>query len=102
MSLKKQYLKSKPVCKVTFTLPRHMTATSERVFLVGEFNGWDVHAQPMKHHKNGDFNLSVNLETGHEYQFRYLLDGTTWQNDEGADKYVRSSYGDCDNSVVVV
>ncbi|MBN2298235.1 MAG: isoamylase early set domain-containing protein [Deltaproteobacteria bacterium] len=102
MSIKKQYLKSKPVCKVTFTLNKHMTGSAGRVFLVGEFNDWDTQALPMKPVKDGVFNLTVNLEKGHEYQFRYLLDGDTWENDDCADKYVRTPFGDSDNSVVIV
>ena len=102
MSIKKQYLKSKPVCKVTFTLGKHMTGSAGRVYLVGEFNDWDTQANPMKPLKDGVFNLTVNLEKGHEYQFRYLLDGQTWENDDGADKYVRTPFGDSDNSVVIV
>ena len=101
MSIKKQYLKTKPACKVTFVLPKSMTKSAETVYLVGEFNGWDAKAHPMKLQKDGSFNLTINLEKGREYQFRYLLDGSTWENDECADKYVRTSYGE-DNSVVIV
>jgi len=44
----------------------------------------------------------VKLKTGREYQYRYLIDGRNWQNDVQADKYVHSSYGACENSVVMV
>jgi len=56
----------------------------------------------MKHRKDGSFELSVNLEKDREYQFRYLLDNNTWENDDSADRYVRTPYGDADNTVVVV
>jgi 1,4-alpha-glucan branching enzyme len=102
MSIQKQYLKTKPLCKVTFSIPKDMAGSAEDVFVVGEFNDWDIHAHPMKRRKDGDFNLTVNLEKGREYQFRYLLDGDVWENDDSADKYVRTPYGDSDNSVVVV
>jgi len=101
MSLKKQYLKTKPVCKVTFSLPESMTGSAGTVYLVGEFNGWDEQENPMKLHKDGSFNLTLNLEKGREYQFRYLLDGSIWENDDCADKYVAAPYGG-DNSVVIV
>jgi 1,4-alpha-glucan branching enzyme len=102
MSIKKQYLKNKSVCKVTFTLPKDMVDSVENVSLVGDFNDWNTEANPMKHRKDGAFEATVNLEKGHEYQFRYLLDGRKWENDNGADRYVRSPYGDAENSIVVV
>ena len=102
MSIQKQYLKTKPVCKVTFIIPKDMAGSAGEVFLVGEFNNWDIRTHPMKRRKDGDFNLTLSLEKGREYQFRYLLDGNVWENDNEADKYVKSPYADCDNSVVIV
>ncbi|HNR50055.1 MAG: hypothetical protein BWZ01_00855 [Deltaproteobacteria bacterium ADurb.BinA179] len=102
MSIRKQYLKGKPVCKVTFTIPKDMTRSSRSAYLVGDFNDWNAQSTPMKHRKDGSFELSVNLEKDREYQFRYLLDNNTWENDDSADRYVRTPYGDADNSVVVV
>jgi 1,4-alpha-glucan branching enzyme len=101
MSIKKQYLKTKPECKVTFILPKSMTKSAGTVYLVGEFNDWDAKAHPMKLQKDGSFNLTINLKKGREYQFRYLLDGFIWENDECADKYLRTPYG-ADNSVVIL
>ncbi len=56
----------------------------------------------MKKLKDGDYSIKLDLETGRAYQFRYLIDEVKWENDWNADKYVRSVYGDCDNSVVIV
>lgn len=102
MSIKKQYLKTKSVCKVTFTLPKDIAGSAGSVYIVGEFNGWDANSHPMKLQKDGSFNLTINLEKGREYQYRYLLNGSTWENDDCADKYVKSPYGNSENSVVVV
>ncbi len=102
MSIKKQYLKTKSVCKVTFTLPKNIARSAESVYLVGEFNDWDANSNPMKLQKDGSFSLTINLDKGRDYQYRYLLDGSSWENDDCADKYVRSPYGDSDNSVVVI
>jgi 1,4-alpha-glucan branching enzyme len=97
--LKKQVLKSKPVCKVTFTLPEAIKA--ESAFLVGDFNNWDEKATPMKLvKKSGQFSVSLDLEQGREYQFRYLVNGTEWHNDWHADKYVPNPFSG-DNSVVI-
>ncbi|MER2491249.1 isoamylase early set domain-containing protein [Catenovulum sediminis] len=100
MSLKKQFLKSKPVCKVTFRLTAEQAQQSDEVFLVGDFNEWDEKATPMKRLKSGDFSLNINLESGKEYQFKYLLDGDVWENDWDADNYAPSPVGGADNSVV--
>lgn len=72
------------------------------VHVVGEFNNWDVYATPMKRLKNGSFTVTINLEQGREYQFRYLIDEMSWENDWDADKYLPSHFGNCENSVVVV
>ena len=96
--LKKQTLKSKPVCKVTFTLPEAIKA--ESAYLVGDFNNWDEKATQMKlTKKSGQFNITLELETGREYQFRYLVNGTEWHNDWHADKCVPNPFSG-DNSVV--
>jgi hypothetical protein len=55
----------------------------------------------MKASKTGSFSASVDLESGQEYQFRYLLDGTRWENDSEADKYVPSEFGS-ENSVIIL
>lgn len=100
MSLKKQFLKSKPVCKVTFRLTAEQAQQADNVFLVGDFNAWDEQSTPMKRLKNGDFSLNMDLESGKEYQFKYLLDGDVWENDWDADNYAPSPVGGTDNSVV--
>ena len=102
MSIKNRYLENKPLCKVTFSLSKTVAKSARTVHLVGEFNNWDEQATPMKQLKNGSFSVTLDLEKGREYHFRYLLDAKTWENDWEADKYVRTHFGDCDNSVVVV
>jgi 1,4-alpha-glucan branching enzyme len=96
--LKKQYLKTKPVCKVTFSLPA--SVQGENVYLVGDFNGWDEEATPMKRLKDGSFAITLDLDKDKEYQFRYLVNGSEWHNDWEADKYVPNPFSG-DNSVVV-
>lgn len=102
MSIKKQYLKSKPVCKVTFKISKEEAKNAESVRLLGDFNGWDEQSAPMKKLKNGDFTSTVNLETEKDYEFRYLLNDAEWENDWHADKYVPANLGFEDNSVVSV
>ena len=100
MSISKQYLKTKPLCKVTFTLPAHRMEQVEHVALLGEFNDWDPIALPMKKSKSGDYSATLNLEKDKEYQFRYLVNGGTWLNDEAADSYKPSLVSYDSNSVV--
>ena len=102
MSIKKQYLKSKPVCKVTFRLKAEGARAASSAKLVGDFNAWDQDTQPMKKLKNGDFTQTVTLEKNQEYQFRYLLDEDKWENDWAADDYIPSAVSFEDNSVVRV
>ncbi|HQP32413.1 MAG TPA: isoamylase early set domain-containing protein [Deltaproteobacteria bacterium] len=102
MSLKKQYLKSKSQCKVTFSLPKEAVGGAKQVTLVGDFNDWDTTATPMKKQKDGGVSVTLSLDLGREYQFRYLIDGTRWENDWCAEKYVPSALGGADNSVLVL
>jgi len=102
MSLKKQYLKSKPLCKVTFRLNADEAHNASKARLVGDFNAWDTAVSPMKKLKNGDFTQTLDLPTDHEYQFRYLLDDDHWENDWHADRYIPSPVAESDNSVVSV
>lgn len=103
MSLKKQYLKSKPVCKVTFSMDKEAVSGASKVDLLGEFNNWNT-AEPvvMKKLKNGTFKVTIDLPKDMEFQFKYLLDGEIWINDEEADKLVNSGLGAEENSVVVL
>ena len=102
MSLKKQYLKSRPVCKVTFRLPAEAAQNAQSVHIVGEFNDWKAGAIPLKKLRDGTFTITLDLAPQHEYQFRYLINENTWENDWNADKYVPSPFGTAENSVVVV
>jgi len=101
MSIKKRFLKSKAVCKVTFRLPKEAAQGAETADLVGDFNDWDA-STPMRKLKDGAFTVTLDLEAGRAYQFRYLVDGTKWENDRQADRYVPSPYPGAENSVVEV
>lgn len=100
--IKKQFVKSKSVVKTTFTLPVEAAPTAKKVALVGEFNDWDLEkAIPLKKQaKDGVFKALVELEAGKTYQFRYLIDGETWENDWQADAYAPTPFGG-ENSVVI-
>jgi len=102
MSLDKKYLKSKPVCKVKFIAPSELLERSKTIFLAGEFNDWNYSDTPLKKQKNGSYATTIDLPVGTEYQYRYVVDGDSWENDFDADKYVPSNVCSAENSVVVV
>jgi 1,4-alpha-glucan branching enzyme len=95
MSVTKSYVKSKNICRVTFDLSAD---GADSASVLGDFNSWEP--TPMKRKKN-NFCATVELEPGREYQFRYLINGDTWANDDQADSYAQSAYPDAQNSVVV-
>ncbi len=102
MAITKQFSKTKPVCKVTFTVEADAIESAKNVALLGEFNNWNLaEATPLKKQKDGSFKAAIELEAGKEYQFRYLLDGSIWSNDWAADKYVPNGISE-ENSVVVL
>ncbi|MBI1184384.1 glycoside hydrolase [bacterium] len=100
--LTKRYLKTKPVCKVTFAVKPEEHPNASEIHLVGEFNAWNTKAQPMKKNKEGKFSATLDLPTGATYQFRYLIDGRIWENDWSADDYVPNNLTFDENSVVAV
>ena len=102
MSIKKQFLKTKPICKVTFRIPEKLGNSAKTAHVVGEFNGWNFLATPMRKLKSGAFTTTLDLDQGREYQFRYLLDKKDWQNDADADDFAPTPYGDSENSIVVL
>jgi hypothetical protein len=81
---------------VIFTLPAAVGARQAAV--CGEWNDWSPDAHVMDVVEDG-FSLTIELEVGRTYRFRYLLDGQRWENDWHADFYVPNGYG-ADDSVV--
>ena len=96
---KKTYGKNKRSCRVTFELPADVQAQSAS--LAGDFNGWSQDSHPMTRRKDGRLSVTVSLNTEHSYRYRFLLDGSRWENDWAADTYVTNSYGTEDSLVQV-
>lgn len=95
--LRKTPGKSGDTATVTFELPA--LASGATVHLCGEFNDWSKTATPMSRRKDGRFSVSLILETGRSYRYRYLVDGSRWENDWTADSYAPNEFGG-DDSVV--
>jgi hypothetical protein len=71
--------------KLTFVLPR------EQVFggisVVGDFNGWNPFAHPLKLQDDGTYQVDVTVSCQQELCFRYLAEGGVWFDDPEADRY---------------
>jgi 1,4-alpha-glucan branching enzyme len=99
MAIRKKFLKSKPLCKVSFDFVASGSKNPvESVALAGSFSNWEP--VPMRKVK-GNYTRTVDLETGGKYEFRYLINGKVWENDEAADQYVPNGISG-DNSVVAL
>ena len=96
MSISKQFLKSKPECKVTFSWK---AKDAKKVAVAGEFNNWKPTKLPLKKLKDGTFKGSINLPVDQSYQFKYVVDNN-WVNDDKADNYVWSDFAGSENGVV--
>ncbi|SHJ21212.1 Glycogen recognition site of AMP-activated protein kinase [Arenibacter nanhaiticus] len=96
MAITKQYLKSKPICKVTFTVPGEGV---KEVAVVGDFNNWSATGSALKKLKNGTFKGTFNLPKEKTYEFKYLVDGN-FVNEAEADRLQWNDYAGTENSVL--
>ncbi|WP_191013359.1 isoamylase early set domain-containing protein [Treponema zioleckii] len=101
MAVKKSFSKDKKTCNVTFTVSPEAAQGAKKITIAGDWNSWSSTEQALKKGKDGSFSIKIALEAGKEYQFRYLLDGTRWENDWAADKYIPAPFSQTDNSVVI-
>ena len=92
--LKKKFIKTKQEVEVAFELAQDKAA---KVELVCDANAWEP--IEMKRSKEGKFRAKMRFPAEQRIQFRYLVDGTTWANDEQADAYCRNQFGG-ENSVL--
>jgi predicted flap endonuclease-1-like 5' DNA nuclease len=81
---------------VTFTL-----LTEEAVSVVGDFNGWDPHANPLPLSDSGKRSTTIELGPG-RYAFRYLADGGRFFDDPEADFLESNGMGDSHGVLEVV
>ncbi|MCI5148730.1 MAG: glycoside hydrolase [Candidatus Electrothrix sp. MAN1_4] len=95
----KHYTKTRKKCRVTFKYPNQEHADS--AMLAGDFNDWSTTSTPMKKLKDESFSVTISLQAGRTYTFRYVLDKHIWVNDWEADHYVANEHGES-NSVVIL
>ena len=102
MSITKKYSSSGVTCKVTFTYPTYAADGVKTVQILGDFNNWDAFKAPKMKKGKEEFSITLELNTGRIYEFRYLLDGSRWDNDYNADNYSPAPYAGVKNSVLVL
>jgi hypothetical protein len=74
---------------VTFILPADVGPVS----VVGDFNGWDPLAHPLRKRSNGTRSVTVDLEPG-AHPFRYLGETTGFFDEADADSTEPNGFGD--------
>ncbi len=74
--------------KVNFAI---VAPEAQNVFLVGDFNGWNIESHPLKKDSKGTWKISINLIPG-RYQYRFIVDGQ-WQEDPNCTTFIPNGYG---------
>jgi 1,4-alpha-glucan branching enzyme len=85
--------------KVTFALPA--TDIDQPVSVLGDFNGWDPLANPLKKRSNGTFSTTIEIASGQSVRFKYLAGDGTWFCDPDAQTVVHDEYATVDSLLVV-
>ena len=98
MSIKKQFIKTKPVCKVTFSVEaKEANAAS----VVGDFNNWNPAEGSLSKLKNGIFKGVFDIPKDAAYEFKYVIDGA-FINESEADSFKWNEFAGAENSVLEV
>jgi len=95
--IQKTYFKTKDYCKVKFTFKPEQAETVE---LYGLNNDWQSPIV-MSKKKDGTFACEVSLPKNSQQQFKYLINGTEWENDPVADGYIPNEFGGS-NSIIML
>ena len=98
MPIKKECFKTKPVCRVTFTI---VAKAATEVSVVGNFNNWTSKNGTLSKLKNGNFKGMFELPTQKSYEFKYVVDGT-FINEAEADGLVYNDFAGAENSVLIL
>ena len=75
--------------KLTFSV-----CSDDPVSVVGDFNGWDPDANPLRPRSNGHRSATIAVPLDAQFRFRYLADGGRWFDDPDADWYEPDQFGD--------
>jgi 1,4-alpha-glucan branching enzyme len=98
MAIKKQFIKTKPVCKVTFSVD---AKDSNSASVVGDFNNWNISEGILSKQKNGTFKATFDLPKDSSYEFKYVVDGA-FLNEPEADSQIWNDFAGAENSLLNV
>lgn len=98
MAIKKQFIKTKPVCKVTFSVE---AKAANLASVVGDFNNWSLEEGALSKLKSGVFKATFDLNKDAAYEFKYVIDGE-FVNEPEADSFKWNDFAGTENSVVEV
>ena len=98
MSIKKQFIKTKPVCKVTFSVEAKEANTAS---VVGDFNNWNPTEGELSKLKSGIFKGVFDLPKDASYEFKYIIDGV-YVNETEADSFQWNEFAGTENGVLTV
>ena len=98
MAIKKQFVKTKPVCKVTFSVE---AKEASQASVIGDFNNWNPEVGVLSKLKNGTFKGVFDLDKDAVYEFKYVIDGT-FINEPEADSFKWNDFAGAENSVLEV
>ena len=98
MAIKKQFVKTRPVCKVTFSVDAKEATTA---VVIGDFNNWDPKEGELKKSKAGVFKGVFDVEKDASYEFKYVIDGA-FVNEPEADSFKWNDFAGAENSVLEV
>ncbi len=89
--------------KVKFSLPAHMVQDATSAYALGDFNNWTPNPESkMSLQEDGSLAVTLNLEIGKSYQYRYFLNDGRWLNDPAAQGYQEQVVYFTHNSIVFV
>lgn len=66
--------------RVTFTMPA--VEACDCLYLVGRFYSWSESTYRMQRADNGTWSLSLELESDHEFEYRFRTNDGSWLEDE--------------------
>jgi len=106
MSIKKQFLKNKPIVKVTFEISKEMAKNASTIKLLSEHNQWTP--IEFKKFKNGKFKIAENISMEDRQGFQFIYQATSESGEaftllpDDAYSYVDNGMNDGGKNAVVV